>query len=81
MSTTDAKDEIIIIDELNNLHNTAPKVDIDVCANCEKEGRSPCGKEEVTDKNITCCTDDIKKLQITCTEEVDVCACCGKGGR
>ena len=42
---------------------------------------NPCGKEKVTDKNITCCTGDIKKLQITCTdEEVDVCACCGKEG-
>ena len=44
-----------------------------------KEEDNPFGKEG--DKNIISCTDDIKNLQITCTdEEVDVCACCGKEG-
>ena len=31
-----------------------------------KEEDFPCGKEG--DKNITSCTDDIKNLQITCTD-------------
>ena len=40
-----------------------------------KEKDSSCNKE---DEDITC-TDDMKKLNITCTE-VDVCANCGKEG-
>jgi hypothetical protein len=35
---------------------------------------------DTTEGQLTC-TDDMKKLHITCTEEVDtVCACCGKEG-
>ena len=46
----------------------------------KEEEHDPCGKEEVTDKNITCIDDDINNLHITRTEDVDVCASCGKEG-
>ena len=33
------------------------------------------------EEHITCIDDDMKNLNVKCTEEVDKCACCGKEGR
>ena len=41
------------------------------------EKGNACNKEE---KQHVTCIDDMKNLNITCTEQVDTCACCGKEG-
>jgi TPR repeat protein len=35
---------------------------------------------KVDDENVTSCTDELKNVHITCTDEVDVCANCGEEG-
>ena len=50
-------------------HNTAESLLSDIMS-----------RRKIEDEHVTSCTDELNNMHITCTDEIDVCANCGKEG-